>query len=194
MRIDVTELDVGQPVHRAFHETVDSRSDDVRFDVPVTGTVTVARTAATVHVAGRLTTTAPLTCGRCLVPYRQELAVTVHEEFAIAGGGRDVRGALGAEDFVLPLGPEPVLDVSEVVRQHLLLALPMVPVCRADCRGLCPQCGANRNDVDCGHRVSEGDPRLAPLLQWNAGTPARSRSTRSGRGADKGTQPRRRKD
>lgn len=192
MRIDVTELEVGQPVHRAFHETVDSRSDDVRFDVPVTGTVTVERTAATVHVAGRLTTTAPLTCGRCLVPYRQDLAVTVHEEFAIAGGGRDVHGALGAEDFVLPLGPEPVLDVAEVVRQHLLLALPMVPVCRADCRGLCPQCGANRNDVDCGHRASEGDPRLAPLLQWNienATLRPSTRGARSGHSTRRGRRP-----
>lgn len=167
VRIDVTELEVGQPLHRAFHETVDSRSDDVQFDAPVTGTVTVERTVATVYVTGRLRTTAPLACGRCLVPYRQDLAVAVHEEFAMGGGRRDVHGALGAEDFILPLGPEPLLDVTEVVRQHLLLALPMVPLCRPDCRGLCAQCGANRNDVDCGHRAIEGDPRLASLLQWH---------------------------
>jgi uncharacterized protein len=58
-----------------------------------------------------------------------------------------------------------VLDLTEVVRQAIFLAIPMSPVCRADCAGLCPQCGQNLNEGQC-HCVSEVvDPRLEVLKQ-----------------------------
>ena len=57
------------------------------------------------------------------------------------------------------------LDLGEVVREQILLALPLKPLCREDCRGLCPACGQNRNLVPCGCPPPEepGDPRLEPL-------------------------------
>ena len=111
--------------------------------------------------------------GRCRGACRQSLAIVVDEEFLIGGAAVGSGGALGPEDFAVPLGPDLVLDVTEVARQHLLLALPMVPVCRPDCRGLCPRCGANLNERECGCQRDEVDPRLAPLRNWrprNQGT------------------------
>jgi uncharacterized protein len=57
------------------------------------------------------------------------------------------------------------LDLGEVVREQVLLALPLKPLCREDCRGLCPTCGRNRNQFPCGCPPPEepGDPRLVPL-------------------------------
>ena len=57
------------------------------------------------------------------------------------------------------------LDLGEVVREQVLLALPLKPLCREDCRGLCPRCGQNRNLGPCGCPPPEepGDPRLEPL-------------------------------
>ena len=54
------------------------------------------------------------------------------------------------------------LDLAPLVRDALVLELPMAPLCRDDCAGLCPQCGANRNEGQCGC-VAPRDPRWANL-------------------------------
>lgn len=165
MRIDVAELEIGQVRRDAFDEIVDSKSDDVNFDATATGQIEVDRTTQTLRLRGRVATTAPLVCGRCLAPFRQSLAVELEEEFLVGQTLTPREGALRPEDFVVPLGPDLVLDVTEAVRQHLLLAVPMVPLCRPDCRGLCPRCGTNLNERDCGcEPMPTIDPRLAPLL------------------------------
>ena len=173
MRIDVAEVEIGQVLRATFAEAVDSRTEDVTFDAPVTGEVEAGRAPGTLYLRGHLAATAPMVCGRCLGAFRQSLAIVVDEEFLIGGAAVGSGGALGPEDFAVPLGPDLVLDVTEVARQHLLLALPMVPVCRPDCRGLCPRCGANLNERECGCQRDEVDPRLAPLRNWrprNQGT------------------------
>jgi uncharacterized protein len=57
------------------------------------------------------------------------------------------------------------LDLEPLVREALLLELPLAPLCRADCAGLCPECGADRNEVDCGHQLVAHDPRWDALDQ-----------------------------
>lgn len=57
----------------------------------------------------------------------------------------------------------PMLDLGGLLWEELALALPIKPLCRPDCRGVCPSCGRNLNDGPCGCSVSEGDPRLAVL-------------------------------
>ena len=56
-----------------------------------------------------------------------------------------------------------VIDLGEVMREQFFLALPMKPLCRPECKGLCPICGANRNRQECGCREEWVDPRLAGL-------------------------------
>jgi uncharacterized protein len=55
------------------------------------------------------------------------------------------------------------IDLEPLVRETVLLELPMVPLCRDDCAGLCPECGADRNEGDCGHAVEVRDERWAAL-------------------------------
>jgi uncharacterized protein len=55
------------------------------------------------------------------------------------------------------------VDLNELLREQFYLALPMKPLCRDDCRGLCPECGANRNTDACACEPAWEDPRLAPL-------------------------------
>lgn len=159
-------MEIGRVLRATFAEAVDSRTEDVTFDAPVTGDVEAGRTPGTLYLRGRVTATAPSVCGRCLGAFHQSLAIVVDEEFLIGGPPISGRGALAPEDFMVPLGPDLVLDVTEVVRQHLLLALPMVPLCRQDCRGLCPRCGQNLNERECGCQREAVDPRLAPLRNW----------------------------
>ena len=167
MRIDVAALEAGQVVHAAFSETIDSKTEDVLFDVPAAGDLQITRDRTTVRLRGMVESSTPLSCGRCLTPFRLPLRAYLDEEFLVDPGASSTpeQRELKDEDFIHPLGPELILDVTEVVRQHLLLELPMIPLCRPDCRGLCPQCGANWNETTCSHRALDIDPRLAPLLK-----------------------------
>jgi uncharacterized protein len=89
-------------------------------------------------------------CRRCAEPVTGQLEIRVQERF---GDDAD-------EDFY-PITDE-TIDLGPLVRDAIVLELPMAPLCRDDCAGLCPQCGANRNEGDCGC-VAPRDPRWANL-------------------------------
>ncbi len=72
-------------------------------------------------------------------------------------------GSFELEDADQELFDGKTIDLTPIVREQLLLALPMNAVCREDCKGLCSQCGANRNEVACACDTRPVDPRLAPL-------------------------------
>jgi uncharacterized protein len=70
---------------------------------------------------------------------------------------------LQAEDLILSAYEGDAVDLDEVVREQLLLALPSRHLCREDCQGLCQKCGANLNDGHCSCEQGEVDPRWAAL-------------------------------
>jgi uncharacterized protein len=109
-----------------------------------------------------------LTCGRCLepVPFRvsTEVRLRLVPEMPEAPAGHDVE--LDAADALLYAAPEGKVDLTELVTEQLYLALPLKPLCDEACKGLCPECGANRNRTECACRREDVDPRLAPLLRF----------------------------
>jgi uncharacterized protein len=107
-----------------------------------------------VRVRGRITTTWTGECRRCLGPAAGNLDVEVSELYERVPESEDI----------YPL-PADRLDLEPLVRDAIYLELPQAPLCRADCQGLCPECGADRNTVDCGHAVDELDPRWAALRE-----------------------------
>jgi uncharacterized protein len=94
-------------------------------------------------------------CRRCAEPVSGELLIGVHERFA------DVPLASASDEELYPISDDDI-DLGPMVRDAIVLELPMAPLCRDDCAGLCPQCGANRNEGDCGC-VAPRDPRWANL-------------------------------
>jgi uncharacterized protein len=56
-----------------------------------------------------------------------------------------------------------LLDLEPLIREEMLLAIPINPICRPDCKGLCPVCGENLNESQCSHEDEEVDPRLSVL-------------------------------
>jgi uncharacterized protein len=68
-------------------------------------------------------------------------------------------------DIATQIDDHHILDLSEIVRQDLALALPMVPLCRTACKGLCSNCGQNWNEGDCDCETEELDPRLIVLKE-----------------------------
>jgi uncharacterized protein len=115
-----------------------------------------------VFVRGRVVVDVPQTCGRCaeVVPLRVETTVDARLI------PRPVEGdsvELGVDDLDLDFYHNDQLDLTRIVETETSLALPMKPLCRSDCRGLCPVCGVNRNTVPCACASRPPDPRLAVL-------------------------------
>jgi uncharacterized protein len=127
----------------------------VPADVPVLVEAEVESVVEGLLVSGDVTTTATLSCVRCLTERPQEVRVEVQELFAL-----DSREA--EEDGYAVL-PDDRLPLDTMVRDALVLAFPFSPLCRPDCAGLCPVCGANRNEVDCGHDAGAVDERWEAL-------------------------------
>jgi uncharacterized protein len=112
-------------------------------------------------------------CGRCLVPVTLdvpvefELTLVPSDEYEDAARDDKDKGATGGS-FDVGAAEEDtytgkVIDLDPLVREQVLLALPQYPVCNDACKGLCPVCGANLNDRECGCDRHVPDPRWAGL-------------------------------
>ncbi len=105
-----------------------------------------------------------LECGRCLEPYTQLLHMDVEIEFQPSIS--ILTGELlppPEDDSIYLLDGHHILDLTEPIREQVLLNLPMRPLCREDCAGLCPICGKNLNEGPCEGHPEEVDERLAGL-------------------------------
>jgi len=138
----------------------------------------VTNTGESMLVQGEATGEFALVCARCLKPIRARLRADLEERFRRQAGRapqrdpewEDVPAGGDEEDDFRPYHGDR-LDLENAVREALLLQVPMKPVCQPDCRGLCPQCGANLNEGDCGCEPEIGDPRFAVLREWGKRPP-----------------------
>lgn len=128
----------------------------------VVGALTFLRTDRSILVTGHLETETGATCGRCLEGYRQLAALDIAEEFfPTVDVMTGIRLPVPEED-AFTIDERHILDIQEAVRQYILLSLPMKPLCKSDCRGLCARCGANLNERPCDC-AEPRDARWAPL-------------------------------
>ncbi|MBX3002386.1 MAG: DUF177 domain-containing protein [Anaerolineales bacterium] len=115
------------------------------------GSVTFGRTpqglVAEVALSGRTAAD----CVRCLEPFDQAIATEFTELYAF-----DERSVTEAH---LLVPPSHQIDLAPLAREYLLLDMPITPLCRPDCKGLCVVCGANRNQQECGHAQHPQDPQ-----------------------------------
>ena len=87
---------------------------------------------------------------RCLEPFTKELK-TRFEELFVVGKLRD--NDEDEEELVLPATG--YMDLKEIIREYLVLEIPYAPICKPECKGLCPVCGANLNHTLCHHEPEE---------------------------------------
>ena len=141
------------------------KDEDFRIVAPVSLTATVTKDAQKVRLAGRVKTTLETNCGRCLDAFTVPVDSTVDLLFlpepdaSEADGENEVRD----DDVGVTYYKDDTIDLGEVMRDEFYLALPMKPLCKADCKGLCPVCGINRNRETCTCVAEWVDPRMAPL-------------------------------
>jgi uncharacterized protein len=117
-----------------------------------------------IRLRGHLSAGLELQCARCLEPVTQE----IKREFELlyrplgADAGKDELSVTDAEAEIGYYQGEGLL-LEDVLREQVLLALPLKVTCRADCKGLCPQCGKNLNQEQCSCSREVEDPRWAAL-------------------------------
>jgi uncharacterized protein len=129
----------------------------------------VSREGQDVLVVGELGASLPLTCGRCLEEFRAEVNQAVDARYVPRPAvPSDVE--LAPDDLDLDFYQNDELNVAALVETETSLALPMKPLCREDCRGLCPVCGANRNLTPCTCPPRPPDARLAVLRDLARGS------------------------
>ena len=152
-----TRLRVRVPAVELRHGGQDSRVEPPEPEVELR----IARSLSGVHLTLRTEVELVGPCFRCLEEARVRLAVE-SEEFAAEGRPA---GAPFDEDLDSAYVEDLRLDVAGWARDAIAEAVPATILCREDCAGLCPTCGANRNDVDCGCVVVETDPRWDALRE-----------------------------
>ncbi len=119
-----------------------------------------------IRLRGRLSTKLELQCARCLEPVPQD----VNREFELlyrplgVDAGRDELSVTDAEAEIGYYQGDGIL-LEDVLREQVLLALPLKVTCREDCRGLCLHCGKNLNQEQCSCAVPMEDPRWAALRE-----------------------------
>lgn len=123
------------------YETV-SLTADIHL-TKLLGSVHVTRTAQGLLVQVKMEADITAECGRCLIEFPQHLATDFTELYAFSPNSMTDSG------LILPENGK--IDLTPILRDEMLLAVPINPVCRLDCKGLCPVCGENLNETICEH-------------------------------------------
>jgi uncharacterized protein len=166
-------LDVGQMrdaearIERTFAAGVLPTDETIcRITVPVHLSVTVRKDRTQFRLVGRVKTAIELACSRCL----EAFSMPVDEAFDVLylphtpeGAGEE--RAVEDDDLTTGFYEDNVIDLGQLMQEQCYLAVPMKPLCKEDCRGLCSECGTNFNTASCECRLSWVDPRLAVLDQ-----------------------------
>ncbi len=161
LRLDVSYLINQSPGTYREYEFV---FPELKFDNDFTltnieGVIAISVTDDGVVADGDLKTETALNCTRCLQDYVQPLEIKFTEMYVFHPNGED------GDDLEHQLPPDGFIDLTPLLRDYGLLDIPIRHLCREDCKGLCPVCGADLNQEDCGHEREEIDPRMAKLKQ-----------------------------
>jgi uncharacterized protein len=124
---------------------------------PLQGAFRADRTAQGIYFRGELISSMEIECTRCLIEARIPITIDIDEHFYYP--------ASTAPEGEYTIPESAIVDLAPLVRELAFLAVPISPVCRPDCNGLCMECGFNLNEGDCGCEPEHIDPRLAILQQ-----------------------------
>lgn len=164
MEIQVAQIseDEGLTIHHLYPEGEPTLDEDARLIGRTELDVQATRAAEKVRLVGSLNATVGFECGRCLTP----LTAKVEQSFDLLylpplGAGDEHE--LKDDDLSIAFYQGAAIDIDDLVREQVELALPMTRLCGEGCRGLCAECGANLNSGDCACTVEAADPRWAAL-------------------------------
>ncbi len=133
---------------------------------PVRSRIQVRLSGPQVHVRGQIEGRLGLVCVRCLQGMEHEVRKRFQVEYwPDPEVSEDEEVELSYQDLDIGFYRNDKLDLAAVVSEQIVFEVPMKPVCRSDCKGLCDQCGADLNQVDCDCTKEVLDPRFAVLKE-----------------------------
>jgi len=165
MQTNVAQL-LKAPVGSLRTFPIDDVLEESGTEYHVKGELTLIRSTNSILVQGRLFTQTEMNCGRCLKPFILKIPLKIEEEFfptidIITGMKLPPPDDPGS----FTIDEHHILDLTEAIRQYIVTAMPMKPLCRQDCAGLCPTCGKDMNLGKCDCKQEEMDLRWAELLK-----------------------------
>jgi len=119
------------------------------------GAAQVGRTPQGLILTGAFEGDTDLECVRCLKPYNHHLTWNFTELYSF------IHKAVNESDLIIP--DDAQIDLADMMREYALLEVPINPICKPDCRGLCLECGQDLNLFDCGHNQPEDDSPFSVL-------------------------------
>lgn len=152
-------------VRRRFTpEDFAGRDHAFRVVAPVDLAMTVHKDRERYRLAGRVGATLELPCSRCVEPFTLGVKASFDQSYLpqSENAGEEDR-EVEEDDLASSFYRDDAIDLRQLIEEQFYLAIPMKPLCRPECKGLCPQCGANRNLEPCDCQTSWEDPRLAGL-------------------------------
>ncbi|MGW7534277.1 YceD family protein [Amycolatopsis sp. NPDC054798] len=134
---------------------------EIREGEPVDLDLMLESVVEGVLVTGTASAVATGECSRCLDPVTEDLEVELTELFAYPGSATEET----TDEDEIPRLVDDRIDLEPTVRDAVVLALPLAPLCREDCPGLCIECGVKWADLEPGHGHEKIDPRWAALVE-----------------------------
>jgi len=155
-------LNVGFLVHQSIGYSRDFLFDTPEIHLPpdldlkdLTGSARITRTPQGLLAQVKMHASLSSECVRCLTDFYQGLDTDFTELYAFS------QRTITDSELLLP--EDMHIDLAPLVREYMLLEIPISALCKPDCKGLCPTCGENLNETDCDHSPEGIDPRLAVL-------------------------------
>ncbi|MBQ9068484.1 MAG: DUF177 domain-containing protein [Eggerthellaceae bacterium] len=129
-------------------ESLSAGPDTYLFAEPLQWNVTVSNTGGALLVAGVVTGTGTTECARCLEPMDVRISGDIEGYYLL--DAEEAQEEEGAEEEFDVLGPDNTIDLIPLIEAAILVDVPLQPLCKDDCAGICPDCGANLNEASCG--------------------------------------------
>ena len=166
MRIELENLEGGKGefAHVYKPDDLDPIDERIKLTEPAAVSGKVRLSGNEVFVKGHVETRAQVECDRCLKPV--EIPVNADFELEYITGSEYESGSvveLTEAEMSVSVFDGQAIDVDEIVKEQVLLAVPTRMLCREDCKGICPECGIDRNTGECSCVTKEIDPRWAAL-------------------------------
>jgi uncharacterized protein len=147
-------------------EGLSTDSDSFRVVAPAALAFDIVKDKQHFQLTGSVRTTLELTCGRCLEPFTMEIDAPFDLRYQPhASNTGEGEREIEEDDLTTAFYEDQRIDLGQLMREQFYLAVPMKPLCRELCRGLCPVCGTNLNRDACDCKRDWEDPRMAVLKE-----------------------------
>lgn len=142
-------------MHLVYNEeSFYDEGEKIEFLKPITLNCNLSFAEDLINLDGNFTTELRLNCSRCLSDFNKDIDIPIHESFSTNPNNED--------DEVIFINGD-TIDITNIIKNNIIMSLPIKKLCKNDCKGLCQHCGTNFNVSSCNCTKDEIDPRLSKL-------------------------------